>query len=430
MRNLCYFCHYHQGNRKEKTVKIAGSFLIVLSLLVWGMSSSQIQAAERYIDFTSSLLPEPIFKISADEPAGAESFFAAPTAQPPQEFPKTPSDQPVSAPGTRPNPIMPIMQKSEPNFGMKCPPGESPGINDRGEKSCIRPDMKQGDENGQGVEDFDAGREQMDKQQAAREKNDVLREIKQQKNELARLKKQLQRLKGTADDVAATATITNAIAEHESAVTSAQETEDIRGAVQSYRDAELWEEIQKVRRKIEMPQELNTLFKELKKSEKLLTQKSFAKLGFDIETVKSSVAEKLTKHAEAKAAYTQGDFETAEEILQEEFRENHPGNLSGALQMLKGMKDQMRAIRDKTLKADIDDLLGGVIESIDGGQWQDARESMDVINKELAPVVWKKLMQSESGKRGVPEDMRNKIDNLKQKLGDDNNKENPQAPIQ
>ena len=86
--------------------------------------------------------------------------------------------------------------------------------------------------------------------------------------------------------------------------------------------------------------------------------------------------------------------------------------------MFKGMKNQMRAIKDKALKTDMGDLLGGVVESIDNGQWQDARESMEAINKELAPVVWKKLMQSESRKRGVPEDMRNKIENLKQKLGD------------
>ncbi|MEK7606736.1 MAG: hypothetical protein AAB444_00865 [Patescibacteria group bacterium] len=426
MRNLCYFFHYHHGNRREKTIKIGGSFLIVLSLLVWGMSSSQIRAAERYIDFTSSLLPEPVMKIAADEAAATDSVPTTSSPQTPQEAKQTAPGQPAPAPDTRP---APPMTKPEQNFKTGCPPGESPGINDRGEKSCLRQNMEQDEKNGPGDENFSEAREEMEKHQAAREKNDVAREIKQQKNEIARLKKQLKRLKGTADDVVSADTIASAIAEHEKTILNAQETEDIRDAVQAYRDSELWEEIQKVRRKVELPNELNMIFKELKKSEKLLTQKSFAKLGFDLLAVKVSIAEKLTKHAEAKTAYTQGDFETAEDILQEEFRENHPGNLSGALQMLKGMKDQMRAIRDKTLKADIEDLLGGVIESINAGEWQDARESMDAMNKELAPVVWKKLMQSESGKRGVPQDMRNKIDNLKQKLGDaGDTEETPQTP--
>src|SRR3989338_9055601 len=85
MRNLCYFCHYHRGNRKEKTVKIVGSFLIVLSLLIWGMSSSQIQAAERYIDFASSLLPEPVMKIAADESTNTGSIApVVPLTQSPQ----------------------------------------------------------------------------------------------------------------------------------------------------------------------------------------------------------------------------------------------------------------------------------------------------------------------------------------------------------
>lgn len=398
MRNLCYFCHYHHGTHKEKAIKIGGSFLIVLSLMVWGMSTSQIRAAERYIDFTSALLPEPVMPLPPAIVA-AEPTSAAPSApQSPKEFPAGDTET-------------------------KCPQGEFPGVNDRGEQGCIRPDMKQGGENGQDGEEFDEAREQMEQQQAAREKNDVLREIKQQKNELARLKKQLKRLKGTADDVAAADTIASAIAGHETAVSGAQETEDIREAVQSYRDSELWEEIQKVRRKVELPQELNTLFKELKKSEKLLAQKTYAKLGLNLESLKAMVAEKLAKHAEAKAAYAQGDFETAEDILQEDFRDNHPGNLSGALQMFKGAKDQMRAIRDKALKADMEELLAGVVESIDAGDWQDARESLDAMNKELGPALWKKLMQSEAGKRGVPAEMRNKIDSLKQKLGAENDED-------
>lgn len=358
---------------------------------------------------------------SADQPS------ATPSPQPNANAPETVPGQPMSAPALQP---APMMDKPEPNSGMQCPQGEFPGINDRGEKSCIRPNMEQNDQNGQNQEDMDEAREQMEKQQATREKSDALREMKQQKNELTRLMKQLKRLKGTADDVASANAIATAIAEYENTLMGAQEAEDIRSATQAYRDAELWEEIQKVRRKVELPQELNAIFKELKKSEKFLTQKSFVKLGFDLAMVKASVTEKLAKHAEARAAYTQGDFEAAEDILQEEFRENHPGNLSGALQMLKGMRDQMRAIRDKTLKADIEDLLDGVIESINAGDWQDARESMDAMNKELGPTLWKKLMQSESGKRGVPEEMRNKIENLKQKLGAEEANETPPASNQ
>lgn len=411
MRNLRYFFHYHKGCPWEKAVKIVGSFFIVMPLFSLGFSLPFTQAADNYLQIAAELLPEP-----APMPAPVVEVKPepAPVAQP---VPTTPTTAPTPAVESAPSSTVAPVPTTKVDESMKCPPGESPGINDRGEKSCIRPGPTPGTEEKYQEEMSEDMREQMDKERLTREKKDVLKQITQQKREVTSLIKKLKRLKGTADDATAAQEVYNKVLEFENKIKSSEELEDLQANLQEFYESELWEEINKIRRKVELPNELNNILKELTKLQKMLTQKSFTKLGFDVEAVKNLISEKLTKHSEAKTAYTQGDFETAEEIMQEDFRPNHPGNLNGALNMLREIKDQIRFIKDKELKAEIENLLTDVIASINSGDWEDARRSMEAIRQDLGPLLWKKLMQSEQKKQGVPDEFRNKLEQLKERLG-------------
>lgn len=59
MQNLKHFFHYHKGTPKEKTIKIAASFLMASMLFTYGFSSMWSQAAQEQAAFLNNLLAEP-----------------------------------------------------------------------------------------------------------------------------------------------------------------------------------------------------------------------------------------------------------------------------------------------------------------------------------------------------------------------------------
>lgn len=400
MRNLCYFCHYHKGDAREKSIKIGGGVLLATALFLISGSIQVGSAAEQSGGILSQLLPESGYLIAQD--SGQSTAAGSSEANPEVKTVSAPEVQPAPA---QPGPTCRVDGVERPGSCENYPPKDGSG-------------MTQESQPGPGDDpQDDEEHERFEAQRAKEDQARVRRDILQQKRDLGRLLKQLQRLKGAQDDMASANTLLAAVVEHETAISSAQETEDIREALQAYFDAEIWEEIQKIRRKVELPKELNMLLKELTRAQRILGQKSFQKLGVDVASIKGRVVELLAKHSEAKAAYGQGDFESAEEALQD-FRENHPGNLTGAMNMLKGIRDQLRGVRDKDFTADMEDLLTSPIEDLNSGEWQSARESLEAIQRELGPVVWRKIMQNQKYRKGIPEDVFEKIGKLKDKLGE------------
>ena len=67
MSNLKHFFHYHKGTPKEKSIKIAASFLMASMLFTWGFSSLWSQAAQEQAAFLTDLLPEPsVVRVGVD----------------------------------------------------------------------------------------------------------------------------------------------------------------------------------------------------------------------------------------------------------------------------------------------------------------------------------------------------------------------------
>ncbi|OGL66294.1 hypothetical protein A3B21_02785 [Candidatus Uhrbacteria bacterium RIFCSPLOWO2_01_FULL_47_24] len=401
MPNLCYFCHFHRGDKKEKTIKIGGSLLVAIALFIFGFSIQISSASEQEADFLAALVPEPGYLIMAA--TDAETTMPAPMSV---------SEPTAQSGGTE----------------TKCPSGEEYGKNDQGQMTCVRREEGMEMKGEMDNEKQDAQREEFEKAQMERERNEILkRQLPQQRRELNKVVKQLKRLKGADDDVASAQIIAESLNTHESAIKNAREVEDMRDAISAYREDEMWEKINDVRRKVELPRELNSLYKELKKIEKILATKSYQKLGYNLEAVKARLQELFAMHSSAKAAYAEGNFEDAEATLQE-FHNNFPGNLLGALGRLRDMRNQLRGIKDKDFKADIEDLLQDPLADINSGEWQDARESLDAIWRELGPVVWQKIMRSEKNRSGVPEEMFEKIQKLKEKLGEEGEEPQTQMP--
>ena len=103
-----------------------------------------------------------------------------------------------------------------------------------------------------------------------REVQQVLREIKDIRRELNRFAKQLVKMANSGDDVNQVNSLLEQIKDFESKILN---EESMRDTIQEFRDAQIWQEIQRIRAKIEIPKEMKQWGKEIKRGEKLLKQK-------------------------------------------------------------------------------------------------------------------------------------------------------------
>ncbi|KKU12162.1 MAG: hypothetical protein UX17_C0055G0002 [Parcubacteria group bacterium GW2011_GWC2_45_7] len=269
----------------------------------------------------------------------------------------------------------------------------------------------------QGPEVDDDQREQFERQMIVNEKQNVLREIVQQKRELTRLYNQLRRLRGAADDLAQADALKAKIADFENRIrsNSGEDFDELRSIIEEYRDAELWDEIQKIRLKVELPRELNRLLTDINRGTRLLSQKAFQNLGFDVAAVRARVDAIKVLHSEVRACYQSGDFECANERMQEIREGDHPGELQGAMQMLRGIKEMSKMIRDNELKNEVNELVQPVIQAINSGEWRQAREDMQEIERELRDIM-QKILASQRQRRGASEDVRARLERMRQKF--------------
>lgn len=263
-----------------------------------------------------------------------------------------------------------------------------------------------------------------------REVQNALRDIKRMQSEIKKFAKQLKKLPNSATDVSFCENLLAKLGEHYGAISKPTENESLREALQEFWDERYWEEVNKLRAKIELPKELNNLAKDLKKLQKLVAQKSFQKLGFDMETLKARVNETQTNLNEIQAKYAAGELEDAMEALQE-FRESgHPGEIMGVLYQMKDAKQRIKSIKNKEVLELINELLNEVAQTFNEGDFREANMAMQDIMGELMKLASKYM----KGKPVLSDEMRAKFDRLesviKGKLGEDNQNgaENEIAP--
>lgn len=263
-----------------------------------------------------------------------------------------------------------------------------------------------------------------------REVKNALRDIKRMQSELKRFVKQLKKLPNSADDISNCENLLAKLNEHYSAISKPTENESLREVLQDFWDGRYWEEVDKLRAKVELPKELNNLAKDLKKLQKLATQKSFQKLGFNMETLKARVNETQTNLNEIQAKYAAGELEDAMEAMQE-FRESgHPGEIMGVMYQMKDAKQRIKSIKNKEVLELINELLDEVVHAFNEGDFREANMAMQDIMGELMKLASKYM----KGKPILNDEMRGKFDRLeimiKEKLGESgqNGAENEIAP--
>ncbi len=263
-----------------------------------------------------------------------------------------------------------------------------------------------------------------------------LKQVQSQLNDLKRQSKQIlkkaQKTAVFANEVSELNILLSEVDRFSNAIKNAV-PEDQREAIQEFYDAQLWETLNNIRVKIELPQELKFIEKDLKRLEKLIAAKKFAIEKVDLGIVRTTIDEIKNAVAEARNEFNQGNFEEAQEALQVIHEGSHPGEIFGILQQLREMNQRLKKAKTEVKDA-FHEVLAPVYEAIQGGDFREANMMLQDIRNDL----WR-LFDKVKGKSSVNEDMRQKLQNLEERLqqkqqqiqeGDPNSKPQSYQPYQ
>ncbi|MBI2444402.1 MAG: hypothetical protein HYV42_04155 [Candidatus Magasanikbacteria bacterium] len=205
----------------------------------------------------------------------------------------------------------------------------------------------------------------------------VLNEIKRQTQELNRYKKQLAKLGGgteLADSLLAQVEV------HKNNITNAA-GRDQREAMQEYWDAQMWEEVNKIRARVELPREMKNVTRELTALQRDLKnrtlQKAFEYFGIDQAKLQTSVAEKQATVEQVNALVQAGNTEEAFALVQDSIYEGwHPGDVRHFSGMMRDTYGRLRGLRDTEIKEQILSLLKGIVDTFNEGDYREARDGL------------------------------------------------------
>lgn len=242
------------------------------------------------------------------------------------------------------------------------------------------------------------------------------RELKQVFNQLNDLKRQIkqvlkkaQKQAAFANEVAELNSLSSEIDGFSSAIRNAA-PEDQREALQGFYDAQLWETLNNIRVKIELPQEFKNIEKDLKRLEKLIAQKKFSIEKVDLGIVRAMIDDIKGAVSEARSQFNQGNFEDAREALQVIYEGAHPGEVMGVIQQLRDMNQRIKKLKAE-VKEVFHEALAPVYEAIQNGDFREANMMLQDIRNDL----WR-LLDKVKGKSGVNADMQQKLQNLEDRL--------------
>jgi len=207
-----------------------------------------------------------------------------------------------------------------------------------------------------------------------REVQQALREIKDQKRELNRMAKQAKKLVNGGEIINEINILLEQAVGFENKINGEV---DLRDNIQEFRDAQIWEEVNKIRAKVEIPKEITQWNKEIKKLDKMLTQKKFQNLGLDLAKVGVKSEEIKAVLARVQEFYNSGDYESAMEEFNDLRQDLYIGEISNVIQRTQELANRLKSVKDAEVKTQIQELFGEVISNFNEGEYRVARELMD-----------------------------------------------------
>jgi len=264
-----------------------------------------------------------------------------------------------------------------------------PAVSGGGEENKLQPikEDKQFNKGEQFISEDDDGME-MEFVDPKQVKN-ALQDLKKIQSELKRFLKQVKKLPNSTDDAATiNDLLTQAIGYYKN-ISAPAEDMSLHEAMQDFWDARLWDEVNVIRAKVELPKELISIDKDLKRAKKLITQKAYTNLGLDISVISGALGEVEAAYNEAKTNYDQGNMEDAQMAMEPIHNGLHPGEIMGVLNNMKEIKTRLKGLKNKEVKGIVDELLVDVIDSANAGDFREANQAMNDIKSELMKIMQK-----------------------------------------
>lgn len=244
-----------------------------------------------------------------------------------------------------------------------------------------------------------------------REVEQVLKELKDIKREITKYAKQLAKLPNSAEDQSRINELLGEVQNFESQIKA---EENVREIIQDFRDAQIWDEVQEFRAKVEIPKETAQWSKEIKRIEKLWKQKKIQALvtefGVNLEAAKAKIQEVKAGLARVQEYYQSGDWESAMEEFDDLRQDFHPGEIASVLQRLQDLSGRLKSVKDKEIKNKIKEALSEVLSNFNEEEYRLAREIMDETWNDLVKAISKAL--SVGKKKGYTK--QNVIDTMEQ----------------
>ena len=189
------------------------------------------------------------------------------------------------------------------------------------------------------------------------------------------------------------------------------------------------------RAKIEIPKQLTDAEKQITKGERLFKQKSFqriAEFGIDIEKMKATFSEQRAAIKHIRELLAAGDFEEANDLMQETIYEQHPGEIQGVLYRFKGMADGLRRIKNAELREEMKEILEPIIEAANEGDYREANMLMGEIEPEMRKIVDQLMRLKDRSK--LNDNLQKRMEAFEQKIQEKISAEEPdpssEAPSQ
>lgn len=239
----------------------------------------------------------------------------------------------------------------------------------------------------------------------------VSMEIKNMKREIGRLSKQIQKLPNSADDIGQMNTLAERLLLFQTRIASGESPRD---TLQEFYDEQIWEQINKVRAKVEVPLEIGRWTKEIKRAEKSLSQKKYQVAGLDIASAQQKIQEVKSALTHVESLYNAGDLESAIQELDDVRQDFHPGEIMGTVQRMQELSSRLKKVKDAAVKTQIQDALSEVVAEFNNGEYRTARELLDEAWPELMKIVGQ---ATGSGKKGAKQGgIQPNVDALKEQL--------------
>ncbi|MDO8663745.1 MAG: hypothetical protein Q7K28_02840 [Candidatus Wildermuthbacteria bacterium] len=222
-----------------------------------------------------------------------------------------------------------------------------------------------------------------------REVQQVQREIKDQRRELTRIAKQAKKLPNGGEIVNEINALLEQVAGFESRINQGI---DLRDSIQEFRDAQIWQELNKIRARVEIPKEITQWQKELKRVEKMLGQKKSQNLGLNLDMARSKIEETKATLARVQEFYNNGDFESAMEEFDDLRQDFHPGEIMSVIQRMQELANRLKAVKNQDIKNQVQELFQEVIDNFNEGEYRVARELMDESWNDIMKVINQALL--------------------------------------